>query len=766
MIRAVSIMVSLFLLLQVCGPTVAQDSMNVRMLGEVHGFVQQAHDVAMAGNFAYVASGSASGLRILDLSDPTLPVEAAYAINNDACTGVETWSADKVRVLGDYAYVLYYSGVWAGTNYRLYIYDVSNPSVPSQLGYICLPDLCTDLFIEGNYVYVAVCNFNFNGIKIIDVSNPVQPFEAGSFQTTGMLQSIYVTDNTAYIAVNSALLIYDVTDPGSPAQLGRYAPEVGTALIQHVAVQGKYVCIADAELGLRILDVSDFSRITEVASIPHNKPDVYYSHIMISDDLIYFMQNNDTSSNMLVIVDISVPALPYEVGSYIVSSISSFTGFDYKNGYACIAAVSSGVIVLDVSNTSSIKEVGSYRPHATAFGLSVTGGYAFISVSADSENLLVYDIQNPSSPTEVHSISIGGRPFWISVYGNFLYIPGMEVDLNAGVCVMDISDPTNLTEIAFWQLPHEYSGVPLNVELYNNYAFVATGYGGVQIYDVSRIDQPVALGSWTLFDPITNPAFGVRNVKVSWPYLFVPDEASGLHVLDVSDPTDIVEVASHPSSGSAWWVDISHNAAFVYLADMSGGLRILDVSNPLAPREIGSYTENIERATHVTVCGDSVYLSDSGQFGLHVIDVSDPAAPVEVVYHSTPGAHAQGITVANNLVYVIEKTHFEIFEIYGQSTGTEDIDAAPALLDYRINSVYPNPFNMTTKIVFELAKTGHATLEIFNSVGQKVQTLLDGYCQAGRHTYIFRANELSSGFYMLRLKVNGVVDAHRLILMK
>ncbi len=72
--RFVRFIVSLLLISQICGVTMAQDSLNVRMFGEVHDFVQQSHDVDISGKYAYVASG----LKVVDVSDPTAPVEIAY----------------------------------------------------------------------------------------------------------------------------------------------------------------------------------------------------------------------------------------------------------------------------------------------------------------------------------------------------------------------------------------------------------------------------------------------------------------------------------------------------------------------------------------------------------------------------------------------------------------------------------------------------------------------------------------------------------------
>jgi hypothetical protein len=876
--KSASFVLSVLLISQMVGVATAQDSLKVRMLGEVHHFVQQSHDVAMSGHYAFIASGVASGLRVLDLSDPAAPVEVGCAINTDTCPGVEAWCAEKVRVSGDHAYVLYYDGTWAGANYRLYVYDVSDPDRPRQMGYSCLPDLCTGLFVGEDYAYITACNFNFSGVKIVDVSDPMQPLVIGTFQTQGMPQSICVTDHIAYVADNNALVVYDVADPKFPEELGRYTPEGDMALIHHVSVHGRYVYIIDSLFGIRILDASDCSRIEEVASIPHNLPEAYFSPMIVSGDLLYYMRNTDFSSNTLVILDMSEPTAPVEIGSHVMSGSMWFTGFDYDEGYACIAAVSSGLKVVDVSNPGSIEEVGCYKPHALAFGLARADDYAFISISAEDENLLVYDVSDPSSPTEVHSLSIEGRPFWTSVWENYLFVPGVEVDQLASVGVLNISDRINPTQIACWQPVHEYSGVPLSVERYGNYAFVALAYGGVQVYDVTRIDQPTALDNWTLFDPITNQGFAVRCVKVSWPYLFVPEEVYGLYVLDVSDPANITVAASHPTPGSAWWIDISPDGDYVYVADFSGGLRIFDVSNPSVPVEVGSYTKNLERATQVTVKGDSVYVSDSGEIGLHVIDVSDPAAPLEVAYHRTPGAHAQGITVADDRIYLIEMTHFEIFEMIQEPSGMDsdgdgvidgedncpyvynpdqapvdrgDIDCegginildmlnvvnhilstvplvgapleradcngdaqidvldvigmanvilgyipecpgnrcrpeiTPEVLDffkslqpylsaedfvrfmalvhaellrpagYHLWQSYPNPFNPETNIDYTVPVDCTVKLEVYNTLGQKVATLVHAYKSAGRYTVHWNAADVPAGVYFYRLTAGG-----------
>ncbi len=766
MIRFSRFVISLFLLSQICGVTMAQDSLNVRLLGEAHDFVERAYDVAMAGNYAYLSSGFASGLRVLDLSDPSAPVEVGYAINNDRCPGLLTWMSDRVRVSGDRAYVLYFDGTWSFAHYRLYVYDVSDPGAPQQMGYLSLPDNCTSQFVAGDYVYVtAFEDVGLSEVMVIDVSDPTHPLEVGCCGTPGMAQEVYLTDNRAYVADNDSLIIFDVTDPCSPKRLGSYAPPGAMALIHHVAAQGDYAYIADATFGVRVLDVSDFSQIEEVGSVPHNQPGVNYSRLRVSGDLIYYMQDGDLSDKQLVILDVSDPKAPAEIGWHDMPGSWWFYGFEYLERYACVAGGKAGLRVVEIAAPDSFIDVCTYDPYDLTSGLAVSGDYAFVGTYLT--DLVVYDVSDPSLPKEVTALEFPDSPIkQMSAWGEHLYVPAVMVDGDAGVSVLDITDPANPHEIAYWPPPPGFSGAPFNVERYGDYAFVACALGGVEIYDVAQIDQPIPLDNWTLWDPMTNPGFGVTNVKVSWPYLFAPDRAFGLYVLDVSDPSDIVEVASCETPGEAMWADISADHHHVYIADADGGLRVINVMNPLAPVEVGSCEANLEMANHVAVCGDTVYVTDAEATGLHVFDVSDPRAPVEVGYHETPGALAHNVTVADGLIYLLDFTHFEIFETTCGPAGVDDNRPGAITSGCKIRSVYPNPFDAGTKVIFDLAEAGHVRLRIYNSRGQRVHTLADGHYQSGRHACIFRTDKLASGVYVLRLDANGVVDTRKLILMR
>ncbi|MEX0779973.1 MAG: T9SS type A sorting domain-containing protein [Balneolales bacterium] len=86
--------------------------------------------------------------------------------------------------------------------------------------------------------------------------------------------------------------------------------------------------------------------------------------------------------------------------------------------------------------------------------------------------------------------------------------------------------------------------------------------------------------------------------------------------------------------------------------------------------------------------------------------------------------------------------------------------------DFRIVGNYPNPFNPTTNIVYDLASQTEVTMDVFNVLGQNVETMHLGVQTAGRHEVTFDAANLSSGMYMVRMQMGNEVQTLRMTLIK
>ncbi|MBD3225272.1 MAG: T9SS type A sorting domain-containing protein, partial [Caldithrix sp.] len=79
---------------------------------------------------------------------------------------------------------------------------------------------------------------------------------------------------------------------------------------------------------------------------------------------------------------------------------------------------------------------------------------------------------------------------------------------------------------------------------------------------------------------------------------------------------------------------------------------------------------------------------------------------------------------------------------------------------------YPNPFNPRTHLRFYLAKPSHVTIDIYNTVGQKLITLVDDTYRPGQHTVVFDGGNLPSGLYLYRLQTDNKSVFKKMILLK
>jgi len=86
---------------------------------------------------------------------------------------------------------------------------------------------------------------------------------------------------------------------------------------------------------------------------------------------------------------------------------------------------------------------------------------------------------------------------------------------------------------------------------------------------------------------------------------------------------------------------------------------------------------------------------------------------------------------------------------------------------YKLRQNFPNPFNPTTQIVFDLPKAGEVTLTVYDMTGRVVATLVNGYKTAGRYDVTFDGTNLASGAYIYRLEAGRIfVETKKLLLVK
>lgn len=107
-------------------------------------------------------------------------------------------------------------------------------------------------------------------------------------------------------------------------------------------------------------------------------------------------------------------------------------------------------------------------------------------------------------------------------------------------------------------------------------------------------------------------------------------------------------------------------------------------------------------------------------------------------------------------------------EIIPQGTATNINEELNLKLpeEFSLYQNYPNPFNPTTTISWATPINGWHSLKIYDVLGNEVATLLEEWKQAGRHSIVFDATDLTSGVYLYQLRINDRVQSKKLLLLK
>ncbi len=123
----------------------------------------------------------------------------------------------------------------------------------------------------------------------------------------------------------------------------------------------------------------------------------------------------------------------------------------------------------------------------------------------------------------------------------------------------------------------------------------------------------------------------------------------------------------------------------------------------------------------------------------------------------------------NEDAYTLIQDLLNWFGVDKGETGVESNTVAPK--QYELAQNYPNPFNPETSIRFTLPVNGNVDIDIFNSVGQKIRTLVSDKMTAGSHQVVWdgrndTGHKVSSGIYFYRLKTDKFNKTKKMIMVK
>ncbi|MCW8813665.1 MAG: T9SS type A sorting domain-containing protein, partial [Chlorobium sp.] len=116
--------------------------------------------------------------------------------------------------------------------------------------------------------------------------------------------------------------------------------------------------------------------------------------------------------------------------------------------------------------------------------------------------------------------------------------------------------------------------------------------------------------------------------------------------------------------------------------------------------------------------------------------------------------------------YCETKDTFGIMGLKDFVTDVKDNTPSTTPTSYTLGQNYPNPFNPSTKISYSIPVEGFVNLDVYNSIGQKVASLVNENKTAGTYEVNFDAAKLSSGIYFYKIASGNFTETKKMILMK
>lgn len=453
----------------------------------------------------------------------------------------------------------------------------------------------------------------------------------GALDTLGTAHDVAFANGRAYVADGSeGLRIIDVSNPAAPVELGSLdTPAPSNAF--GVDVAGTHAFLADGFGGLRIIDVSVPAAPVLRASAPVTS---FARDVAVVGNLAYVA---DLFAG-LAIFDVSDPAAPVPVASF--GGVGGSTSIAVSGTVAFLT--SAGTLKsVDVSNPAAPVLLDASTPGVNvAYAVAAVGDTVFVVGGSFPNQVAVIDASQPADLKRIFTLLLtGSAASGIDIVGGVAFVA-----TGSGVELVDISGGRMAPARGLAEAPT--LGSPTQIDVVEGRVYVSNrNNGGLQIFGLAQPASPVPLGHTLDGQQVWGTDVVVSGATAR---AYAAEAATGLWVVDVSDPAAPTPLSLELTPAGAMDVDVVGNLA--YVANGLAGLRVIDVSNPVDPTTLSAYnTPGFAEA--IQVVGTRAYLADGNSAQVAILDVSNPSLPGSLGTLFTTG-DAHDLVVIGDLVYV------------------------------------------------------------------------------------------------------------------
>ena len=557
---------------------------------------------ATYGDYVYIATGPTIG--VWDVSHPAAPVfvpsdqqfiggpTCGLAVVNTtlySCTAGQNGGSFIAYSLADPAHPSYLNlqccfladRITAGENHVYLIspnrgidtFDVSDPRYLIWNGITGVLDSSIQKFVfqSGKLVLAGENDFGNQTLTLMELAPPSRPLAVGGVATDfGASDWMLVQDSL--IKLDSALTVYDASDPADIAQVFSQSIEPATRML--IDVNALYL------FGGAEMQIWDFSTPSRPLQLPSTPIDTTGAEEVLSTQRGVLVLEK---SGFATLIDDSRLTHPT-----VASTFQLPGGVDVKAGalddhYLYLADSTYGLKIADAVTFAPVAnvEIGDVDTRG-ALDIALQGHTAF---ALANDGLHAIDVADPTHPAEIGHVAL---PFFdhVVVDGNHAYL--IAQNQPATFAIVDIADAGHMqvSSTLVVDSPH-------GIAVHGQYAYLATEGGlvdeaGLRIVDVSNPQAPAQVGQYTDCGALQGTA-----------------------------------------------VDVSADGQTAYLGCADNFLHILDVSNPGGPELIGLYEGNDPMSGPTSVSARDATLYVGNGSGVDEVDIGDPATPFLAARYAT-----------------------------------------------------------------------------------------------------------------------------------
>jgi hypothetical protein len=562
----------------------------------------------LIGNLLYVVD-TASGLAIVDVSDPLNASLKSFTATNAAASGVDALGSDVVVANG------------AG---GLAVVNAANPSSPALAGALSIPGTVWDVVLTGEYAYVAA----EDSLAVVNV--PTAPHVTPSLVSVTREASSARVTGAKFAVTGSAPLTVTLTDVTTGAAVsglpvaadGSFSSTVPAASGDAIAVTATDGAgRSSGQVAVGSVPFGSAAATVTVTPGPNGVDGAFRARLMeIEGNTMVVTSWEGARSDRVLRFNISNPLAPQYVDTTPTNN-NFVWDVALRNGYAFVASDDLRIVNMNVTPSQLI--IPDRFTDGFCTSVAVDGTYAFVAQDTVSGRIQTFDISAlPAAPHFLKNQDLGGGVnFHKMMPLGSSYLIAITPQGSNDVWIIDRRDINNLRVAAQLPIP----GISGSTgRLVGNLLYVSERGGGtgVAVVDVSNPLAPALVSTKST----NGGAFGFDAAGST---LAVGDGASGVTFIDTTNIAAPRIIGSQSVPGAAW--DVRFGAGALFVAHETGITAIPDVT---APPTVNASAINVARsAAGAVVTGAKNAIGGQG-------------ALTVTVSNRTTGATSAGVAVA------------------------------------------------------------------------------------------------------------------------